>query len=377
MRVLFVSALGTGHVFPVVPLAWALRSAGHELLVAAAGDALVVEKAGLPVVDVLPGATVSGVFEWIEEHHSELTTRLRNDEATRDLRRAAPVFAKVAEHMADGVLDIADRWRPDLVVHSQLQGAGWLVASRLGVPVVQQGFGFARTDGVNELMREHLAVTYDRLGVGGPPDCVRKIDVAPRSMIDGEPEGWSARYVPYNGGGVLPRWLSESRQNRPRVAVTFGTVAPTMNGLGALRRVVDVAAGVDAEFVLAVGEADIGVLDDLPPNVRSVGWVPLDQLLATCAAVIHHGGAGTTLTALDAGIPQLVLPDGADRYANADAVHDRGLGISATVDEVDAPLVIRLIKDETLSEAASDVRAEMRAMPTPASLVPRLVELVR
>jgi UDP:flavonoid glycosyltransferase YjiC (YdhE family) len=370
MRVLFVSALGTGHVLPAVPLAWALRAAGHDVRLAAAGDALVAERAGLEVEDVSPGQNMSGVFEWIRANRPELLARLGNSEATRDLRAAVPVFAQVADRMADGIVDAALRFRPDLVVYTQLQGAGPLVAAKLGVPAVQQGFGFARTAGVNELMRDHLADAYARHGVAGSVT-PHKIDVAPPSMIAGEPEGWSTRYIPYNGGTVLPEPLRQP-PSRPRVAVTLGTVSPTMNGFATLRRIIDVAAGVDAEFVLAVGSTDIG---DLPDNVVALPWVPLNSLLRTCSAVIHHGGAGTALTAIDAGLPQLVLPDGADRFANADAVHDRGMGVSITPSDVDAGLMDWLLRADKPRAVAAEVRAEMHAMAPPASLVPRLVEL--
>lgn len=35
MRVLFTTTPGRGHFFPMVPLAWALRCAGHQVVVAA------------------------------------------------------------------------------------------------------------------------------------------------------------------------------------------------------------------------------------------------------------------------------------------------------------------------------------------------------
>ena len=56
MRVLFSSSPGLGHLFPMIPLAWALRTGGHDVLVASTGD--VVERAvqaGLPAVEAAPG----------------------------------------------------------------------------------------------------------------------------------------------------------------------------------------------------------------------------------------------------------------------------------------------------------------------------------
>ena len=81
------------------------------------------------------------------------------------------------------------------------------------------------------------------------------------------------------------------------------------------------------------------------------------------------------LIALTAGVPQLVLPDGADRHLNAQAVGDRGAGLVAAADEIDAALLRRLIEDDSLRAAAGEVRAELAGMPFPADLVPRLAEL--
>jgi hypothetical protein len=50
-----VSAPLIGHAFPLVPLALALQSSGHEVLVATGGDALAVRDSGLDVDDVAPG----------------------------------------------------------------------------------------------------------------------------------------------------------------------------------------------------------------------------------------------------------------------------------------------------------------------------------
>lgn len=98
---------------------------------------------------------------------------------------------------------------------------------------------------------------------------------------------------------------------RPRIGLTLGTVLPMMGGLGGLSALLDAAGKIDAEFVLALGKIDAAGLPAPPDNVRvCVEWIPLGWLLRTCVAAVHHGGAGTTLTTMDAGIPQLVLPHG-------------------------------------------------------------------
>ncbi|MFE3638572.1 nucleotide disphospho-sugar-binding domain-containing protein [Streptomyces sp. NPDC059168] len=370
MRVLFVSYPAIGHVFPTVPLAWALRSAGHEVLVASAGDALEAANAGLHVSDVCPGFELEG---FLQSTAGELMARLRGPGGV-DPMDGLRLFTHLNNHLADGIVRTADAFRPDLIVFEQIFVSGLIAAARLGVPAVQHNFGFARGTQLRELTVSMLGETMARHGVTGVPADVPVIDIAPPSMAEAERDGWSMRPVPYNSGAVLPDWLLDE-PGRRRIGVTLGTASVHVNGLGPVQRLVAAASAVDAEFVLALGGVDTAALGELPDNVRVVGWVPLTALLQTCDAAVHHGGAGTTLAALNAGVPQLVLPDGADRQINAEAVRDRGAGLLGTADDLDAAVLGRLLSDEKMSAVAREVREEIGTMPSPASLVPRLEEL--
>lgn len=378
MRVLFVSSPGIGHVFPMVPLAWALRASGHDVLVLTAGPALAVERAGLPVIDVAPDWGRERIPARLLAEHPDLAERLRclRTEKISDLQRTAELLATTSGFFVDPVLEVATRWRPDLLVQSQVQGAGFVVAGKLGIPLVEHGFGFVRTTGWADLCRERMAGFFDRHGVTALPERRAFVDIAPASMVDAG-QGWPMRCVPYNGGGVLPEWAwRDTDRDRPRIAVTAGTSEPAHGGLPTVERVLEAAAGVDAEFVFALGDTDPSALGPLPRNVRAAGWVPLNHLLTTCAAIVHHGGAGTTLTALDAGVPQLVLPSGTDRHINAAAVHKRGVGVSVEDGPVSTDVFDTLLHDAAVKGTAAEVRAEMHAMPTASDLLLRLVDLV-
>jgi rhamnosyltransferase subunit B len=65
---------------------------------------------------------------------------------------------------------------------------------------------------------------------------------------------------------------------------------------------------------------------DLPPGVRHFPFAPFTRLLPGCAALIHHGGIGTTAAALAAGIPQLIMALSHDQPDNAARVHALGAG---------------------------------------------------
>lgn len=372
MRVLFTTSPGIGHLFPGISTAWALRARGHEVLLATSGQLDAATSTGLPIVDVAPGVDFAKIFATFDPQRQQ--QRERKKDPTPDVSHASRLFGAISDAMVDGTVRAAEQWRPDLVIHSVLQGAGALVASKLGIPAVSHGIGLGIPAELASQLTEALRPAYERHGVTTAPQVTAALDVSPPSMRTTEPVGWPMRYVPFNGGGVLPDWLV-ARPQRPRIAVTLGTVVPNWVGLGPLRWIVDAAKGIDAQFVLAIGDADPTSLGDLPPNVRPAGWVPLGALLDSCAAVIHHGGAGSTLTAAHAGVPQLVLPAGADQFRNAEAVRTRGLGIVADPSTADATLVTSLLRDAGLRGAATDVQAEMAAMPSPADVVPKLVEL--
>ena len=99
-----------------------------------------------------------------------------------------------------------------MVVYSSMEGTGPLVAAKLGVPAVSHGFGFADEASMTEAIFKKMVEERERHGVQGFPEVRESIDVAPPSMVDRPVRGWPMRYVPYNGGGVLPEWVLE----RPR-----------------------------------------------------------------------------------------------------------------------------------------------------------------
>ena len=65
---------------------------------------------------------------------------------------------------------------------------------------------------------------------------------------------------------------------------------------------------------------------NLPANVRHFDYAPFSRILPRCAALVHHGGIGTTSQALSAGIPQLIMPMAHDQFDNADRVARLGAG---------------------------------------------------
>ncbi|MFF1868277.1 glycosyltransferase [Streptomyces sp. CB03911] len=370
MRILFTGPAAAGHLFPMVPTAQALRAAGHEVLFAGSRPLEQLRNAGFPIVEIGDGSSIQEAFERAAERGSTYVNHDKTQDEILDL--AAVGFAELSRPTVDGLLTAAERWAPDILVYDSFQAAAPLVAAKLGIPSVVHNFGVVSGHEMVARLAGHFEDVYKEHEIAGPARPVA-LDVLPASL-GGDGDGWRTRYVPYNGGGILPADLLR-RAGRPRVVVTLGTVLTQLDGVRSITQLAEAAGTVDAEFLFALGGADLALLGDLPVNVRTLPWAPLAQLLGTADAVVHHGGSGTMLTGVAAGIPQLLLPQGADHFTNADALVATGAGLRAKSEEVDGDLLGRLLTDPALRAGAEALLAENAALPAPAALLPRFEEL--
>lgn len=91
------------------------------------------------------------------------------------------------------------------------------------------------------------------------------------------------------------------------------------------------------------------------------GPLPHARLLPRCAAVVHHGGAGTLLTATRARRPQVLLPMVADQHLHAALVARHGLGTAVARRGLTADRLARALeralgsRDEDLARGAAAV----------------------
>ncbi|MDH6578266.1 glycosyltransferase [Kitasatospora sp. MAP5-34] len=373
MRILFTGPPLAGHLFPMVPTAQALRAAGHEVLFAGSQPLDRIRGAGFTIAEIGDGTTLREAFERAAptQERGYVTRELPQSQI---LDRAALGFAELCRPTVDGLLATAADWGADLLVHDSFQAAAPLVAAKLKLPSVVHNFGIVSGHEMIARLAGNFQDVYERHQVAGPARPVA-LDVIPASL-GGDGDDWRVRFVPYNGGGVVPADLLR-RGERPRIAVTLGSVLTQWDGVRSITGLAKAAASVDAEFLFAVGGADLAALGELPSNVTPLPWVPLAELLRTCDALVHHGGSGTMLTAVAAGVPQLVLPQGADHFTNADAAVAGGFGLRAGSDAVDGELLSRLLTDDALRAGAAKIQAENAALPSPAAVVAGFEALVR
>jgi len=152
-----------------------------------------------------------------------------------------------------------------------------------------------------------------------------------RALLAADPELCGATEVPLwrpaTGALLLddPRPLGAAVEaflaaGAPPVYVGFGSMTGTAPGLGIrlVREAVE-AAGCRAIVAGAEGEPEEGAA------ILRIGSAPHSRLFPRVAAVVHHGGAGTTAAAARAGVPQVILPHAFDQPLWAAQAHRLGL----------------------------------------------------
>jgi UDP:flavonoid glycosyltransferase YjiC (YdhE family) len=352
MRVLFTTRGSAGHLGPLVPYATACRHAGHDVLVAAQDRFEPnVARTGLPFAPL--GAPPDE--EWMPLLPE--FARMRLDEGHE--RMVADFFGVLdVRAMLPGLRALARGWRPDLIVRESWEYTSPLVAEEHGIPIARVALGVAAMqDESQEPYLTSIPLALEDPAVPLPPQTLR-----------------------FRGAEVPPAAPGEGE---PLVYVSFGSVTagghlPFYPAL--YRAAIEALAPLPARFLLTVGEdRDLGELGPVPANVTVERWVPQDEVLHRAAAVVTHGGHGSTLGALAHGVPLVVLPLFAlDQWFNAEAVARAGAGIALDAERhtrvaielpsADTlaqlrPAVERLLSDPAPRRAAQRVAAEMRELP--------------
>lgn len=385
MRALFAFAGGSGHAEPLVPFAAALRAAGHT--VAFAGRS-----------DVAAALRMRGFDAFSEPVDTTATTSepapLLAVDMAREERALRDGYAgRIARARATSVAEVCRAWQPDLLVCDEVDFGTMIAAERLGLPqatvlVIASG-AFVRADVLAEpldaLRAEHglppdskLAMPYRQLVLSPFPSSVRDPAfplpptahvVRPASLAPTAAERAAA-----------PSWLSRL-EPRPVVYLTLGTIFNMESG-DLLERAIAGLRELPIELVVTIGpQRNLCALGPQPSHVHVEQHVPHALLLPHCDLVVSHGGSGTLVDALAAGLPSLILPLGADQPLNA--VRCEALGIGAALDALAAtPAAIRaaatrLLEDPAPRAAARRIQAEIAALPGPELAVGLLEALAR
>ncbi|GHF10098.1 DUF1205 domain-containing protein [Streptomyces griseoluteus] len=387
MRVLMINTPVSTHLTPLVPLAWALRAAGHEVLVLGREDVLgAAASAGLNAVSIGDWLKLDDIL--VERLGGKRPLQSWGRPALDQLSNVGSLWMPQTLEVLPAYLDLARDFGPDLVLSDPIEFISLIVGEDLGVPVVQQRWG---VDPISDQVRGAGETWFKDIlaerGLTGLPRPAVLLDPCPPSLqLAGVTPGTPMRYVPFNGNGRLPEWLRRDARERGtarRVAVSLGGRTLAYNGVPLMRNILDALGSLpDIEVLATVEEEYREALGEVPGNVRVIDPVPLHLLLGSCHAIVHHGGSGTAMTASAFGLPQLVLPQLADQFWHGDALARVGAAITIdSVERQDEPEPVReaaaaLLGDPAYEKAAGELRAEIAAMPAPSRVVTDLEKLV-
>ncbi len=377
-----------GHFGPIVPFLRACAVAGHEVRVAApASYGAAVAAAGFahePFADA-PPELVGPVMARLPT----VTFEEANDLVVRE------VFARIdAQAGLPSLIETVERWRPDVVVRESAELASLAAAERADVPHVHVSIGM---HDVVSRFAEAIDEPLEELGqIAGLDSGQLQAALAAETVLSLVPDvlDHPAGQAPEGGGNFLrfhepasstdgpplPEW---GDREAPLVYVTFGSVTGSLPPFaGVFREALDALADVEARVLMTVGRrVDVAGLGSLPPNAYVAQWWPQDAVLARAAAMLGHGGFGTTMGALAAGVPQVVAPIFTfDQVLNGEHVASVGAGLTVEpgADAVGraAPQIPRLLADPAYATSARRIADAMRELPPPADAVPVLAGLV-
>jgi vancomycin aglycone glucosyltransferase len=145
----------------------------------------------------------------------------------------------------------------------------------------------------------------------------------------------------------------------PPILVGFGSM-PAAGDMS--RHLIGAARAVGRRIIVSRGWADLDLIDNAP-DCLALGDASYDRLFPRVAAVVHHGGAGTTAAAARAGVPQVITPMFNDQFYWANRIVDLGLGATtphATLTEESLTASLREVLHPTVEVRARTLAGQIR-----------------
>lgn len=299
--------------------------------------------------------------------------RLSNEEANAVVCRE--IFGRLNSTAAVSRLrEALDEWRPDLVLRESAEFGSVVAAELHDVPLARVSICLSAAE---EFVARYATGSVETLrrqyGLPGDP-AARWLHATPQlTLFPGgleDPTRSPAAVSRFRD----PAWQAFAARpartagTRPFVYVTFGTVAGRLPHLAPVySHVYAAVADLEIDVLFTIGrDVDTAEFGAPPPNVRVKPWVDQIDVLGHATAVVSHGGGGSTLGALAAGVPLVVVPLFAgDQFVNAQRVAEAGAGIQAAPDAAAIRSSLEaVLADSRYRVAAQTLAAELAAQPS-------------
>jgi sterol 3beta-glucosyltransferase len=390
MKIL-VPALGSrGDVQPYIALSQGLQRAGHSVILATNPTMIsLVESYGVPAAPVGPAVDMGleGAKLWEKSGNNMwlglirvmgLASRLIEQAFPEVLALAKDAYLVVVSDATAGAAEAAKLGKSWISVTLQPERipsppqnpttAQWVMGKTVW-PI----FGKLMAAPINRFRRRVGAPLVKDIGSMQS----ERLILLPVSRHVAPPKpGWPAtvKVTGYWNATPLMDWsppadlVSFLEAGEKPVCITLGAMALAGEATADAARMTLEAlrqTGVRA-VIQGWNEPLAGV--SLPENVFHAGSVPHTWLFPRCAAVVHHGGFGTTGSTLTAGIPGLVVPHIIDQFYWAQQTHRLGASPAPVprarlTSEALAQGIEQCLRDEALHTQAGSLGEEIRAEP--------------
>lgn len=168
------------------------------------------------------------------------------------------------------------------------------------------------------------------------------------------------------GGWQPPKDLLDFLEGGPApVYVGFGSVGDPQQAADTTRLVAAALQKAGQRGVLATGWQGMAQMEALPDEIYMLESAPHSWLFPRMAAVVHHGGAGTTAAGLRAGVPGVVIPFSNDQFAWGQRVYELGVGAQPIprkkLTAENLSQAVKTVSGETIRRSAAELGAKIRS----------------
>lgn len=386
MHILFTAFPAHGHLLPLLPLARAARHAGHSVVIATGAEGVAeAGRRGLATWDIGPSRA---------EADAACRAALPDPGALPVEERIpamiAAMFGAASLRRADALVERAELWKPDMVIHPITELAGAVAAARTGARHVVHGLGPLHAEAWDWFGSRfgELCAAWDVADLAARIEATPYLDNCPPSLQADAVAAFGNRRPlrPSPGddlGSCVARlpWTDAALAALPferTVHVTLGTIFHGATGV--FETILAGLRELQVNVLLALGPgADLTVLGRQPANVLVTDYAPHSIVLPRCDALVSQGGAGTILGALAHGLPHVILPQGADQFHNSATAASAGVAVRLVPEEASAEAIAAavscVLERPEIGTRCRQLRAEIEAMPGPDDVIADLADL--
>ena len=250
-------------------------------------------------------------------------------------------------YYTDGVESLIKATNRQTVINADRLGAQVdLAAQALGLPAISRP--------VPDMLRSPLLNI-----IRGFPDTA----AVDRAAIDAlaDPHAFAGALTYDAPADEIERQLTTlTMLDRPITYITFGTI---LRDRARLAVAAAASTSIPGTTLLVLDGAQVPA--PAPPNLVTAAYIPNDAALRLADVIVHHGGHGTMLSALVAGVPQVIVPDNLRTNQEHHGAAMAALGVGAQISSQDLSAAslaaaVQSLRTREVRERARDLAAILR-----------------